>query len=178
MEIEAKTLPGFQPRDCDFRSQSKCTFKSHILLVSDPSHFLPNFRLPFTPKGIQPLSPQYWAVYVNIFTFYLLHRPRGRFMRVVSVRVFLRSNAVPHFTSQGMGQMSGQIPHSQSPILTPLSVFPKAVWPTYSPPYQVSCNSFTIVLFIKHSVFGQLHRNHTYVGRVEARYAMIACRQV
>ncbi len=91
---------------------------------------------------------------------------------------FLRSNAIPHFTSPGMEQMSGKIPHSQSPILTPLSGFPQAVWPTYSPPYQVSRNPFTIVLFIKHSIFSQLHRNCTYVGRVEARYTMIACRQV
>jgi hypothetical protein len=74
--------------------------------------------------------------------------------------------------------MPRQIPHSQSPILTPLSGFPQAVRPTYSPPYQVSRNPFTIVLIIKHSVFSQLHRNRTYVGRVEARYTMIARLQV
>ncbi len=51
LKFEAKTLPGFQPGDCDFRSQSKCTFKSNIVLVSDPSHFLPSFRLPSSPKG-------------------------------------------------------------------------------------------------------------------------------
>ncbi len=29
LKLEAKTLPGFQPGDCDFWSQSKCTFKSY-----------------------------------------------------------------------------------------------------------------------------------------------------
>ena len=155
LKLEAKTLPGFHPGDCDFLSQPKCTFKSHMLLVfSDLSCFLPSFRLPLPPRGIQPLSPQYWAVCVNISTFHLLHHPRGRFMRVVSVRVFLRSNAVLHFTSPGMGQMSGQIPHSQSPYTYPLKWFS-----TGSVTYLLSTLSgFTLSIHnyvVKHSMISR-----------------------
>ena len=48
-----KILPGFQPGSSDFRSPLKCNFKSHKLSL---------FPLCASPRGIKPLSFQYWAV--------------------------------------------------------------------------------------------------------------------
>ena len=48
-KVEEKIFPGFQPGNCDFRSQSKCTFKSYELLVLVPP--LPPKLDPLSSKG-------------------------------------------------------------------------------------------------------------------------------
>ena len=103
-----KILPGFQPGSSDFRSPLKCNFKPHKLSL---------FPLCASPRGIKPLSFQYWAVAKLVSSF---SYPKGddcpinptvpgevNSMYLCGLMGRWAGDAVPHFSRPGRGQVSG-----------------------------------------------------------------------
>lgn len=102
------------------RSQLKCTFKSYILFAGP-------FPPCLSPRGIKPLSLQYWAVpYRGTPSFQRdmclsILPTRGRSMKVVWI--WARESAVPHFASLRLGQVSGWSTDIQSLSWNPSGLF-------------------------------------------------------
>ncbi len=86
LKFKAKTLPGIQPGDCEFQSQSMCTFKCYILLVSDP------FSLELYTNSVFSVSIRL------IFLGFYRTITGGKLGRYISVLFFWRE---PLFSSKG-----------------------------------------------------------------------------